>query len=162
MWRPDMALAAALAGACQDEVELDLPVLVHRTAAASTVTVGEVKADPNGAPTCWGLGEECVAPAVPVCLGLALRALPCLRFSCPFPPSAAARKAKVQLERIVRLCAWLHDVLGLPQPKYVGCVVVPRALRAEASRALGHSLEKEVEVPQGRGKVRLAWQLRSA
>lgn len=35
MWQPEMAVAAALAGGCQDEFELGLPVEVQRTAAAS-------------------------------------------------------------------------------------------------------------------------------
>lgn len=118
MWQPEMAVAAALAGCCQDEFELDLPVEVQRTPAASKVKVGEVKAAAN-----------------------------------------AMGVAKVHLERAVRLFAWLHAVLGLPQPEYVGCVVVPHALKAEASRSLGHSLQKEVEVPQGRGKVSVTWQL---
>lgn len=164
MWRPDMALAAALAGACQDEIELGLPVEVHRTATASRVIVGEVMAVPNGARACWGHREQCVAPAAPACACLALSSLPCLMFCCPpwLHPSAGVRRAKVQLERAVQLFAWLHDVLGLPQPEYVGCVVVPCTLRVEASRFLGRSLAKEVEVPLGRGKVSVTWQLRVA
>lgn len=163
MWQPEMAVAAALAGCCQDEFELDLPVEVQRTPAASKVKVGEVKAAANGAPACWGRGEQWEAPAAPACPGLALRTLPCLMFCCPpwFHLSAAMGVAKVQLERAVRLFAWLHAVLGLPQPEYVGCVVVPHALKAEASRSLGRSLQKEVEVPQGRGKVSVTWQLRA-
>lgn len=71
-------------------------------------------------------------------------------------------RAKVQLGRLVRLMAWLHAVLRQPQPEFIGSVVVPRAQRREAQQKLGHPLQQQVPVPQGRGAVQLTWQLSTA
>ncbi|PSC76986.1 ABC transporter permease [Micractinium conductrix] len=47
-WRADVALAAALAGGCQSEVELDLPVEVCSASGVTTILVEEVKSGGAG------------------------------------------------------------------------------------------------------------------
>lgn len=55
VWQPDVVLAAALVGGCQDEVELDLPVVVSSTGGGTTILVEEVKLGAAGVHllSCW-------------------------------------------------------------------------------------------------------------
>ena len=53
VWQPDMALAAALVGACQDEFEVGMPVVVAgRPGGGTSILVEEIKLGAKGAHTC--------------------------------------------------------------------------------------------------------------
>jgi len=84
---------------------------------------------------------------------------PCILWLLPL---AGVGSAKVQLGRIVRVMAWLHAVLGQPQPEFIGSVVVPCAQRRSAEKRMGRRLEEQVPVPQGHGTVHVTWQLSTA
>lgn len=49
MWRADLALLLALAGACQDEMELDMPVEVISGDGCTVVLLEEIKTRGKGA-----------------------------------------------------------------------------------------------------------------